>query len=327
MNKNLPIPDIFHAKGMAGIMRTGFADKIVAILNSGSGSSVASLEERLTRQAVEVVIIENPTQQDRTALKDRACVFYGPTFVDWIKPALFYPEEIALREDLSPAEIKKRTADFARKLKKTERFVLDTDPLEEQGLKEWLEIFRTHVMGKAYAVETTDETLIPSLKSKNQLKYWRAIYVRDPDSKHMVGGMLLEISPERRLLTIRRAAFDTSERLRKTPISIRAYHEATALAKKEGLSLISYGADPALFGELAGLGLQQFKSRLGFKPIPSTLIQKDRLLILLSPAAFPQGFVVFAYDDTGDLVVQVHCELPRDYTFPRGITVIRTSER
>src|SRR5437764_2287081 len=63
------------------------------------------------------------------------------------------------------------------------------------------------------------------------------------------------------------------------------YLEVVRVARERGFAMVSLGSDPNLYGHLVKPGLFSFKSRLGFVPVPSHLVdpasgsdQADRIV-------------------------------------------------
>ncbi|MGW2056455.1 hypothetical protein ACWCOZ_21525 [Streptomyces sp. NPDC001840] len=103
----------------------------------------------------------------------------------------------------------------------------------------------------------------------------------------MIVGSLWWIRPEQSVLQMRFSAASADARLSR--VMRVAYMEALQFARESGLVFASLGNDPSLFGHVVQPGLFTFKSRFGFAPVPSQILDPnlmgehaDRFLTLRS---------------------------------------------
>lgn len=90
------------------------------------------------------------------------------------------------------------------------------------------------------------------------------------EGDRMIVGSLWWIRPEPSVLQMRFSA--ASADARASRVMRVAYTEAFQFARDNGLVHASLGNDPSLFGHVVQPGLFTFKSRLGFVPVPSHVL-------------------------------------------------------
>jgi hypothetical protein len=107
------------------------------------------------------------------------------------------------------------------------------------------------------------------------------------EGARMIVGSLWWIRPEQSVLQMRFSAASADARLSR--VMRVAYMEAFRFARESGLVFASLGNDPSLFGHVVQPGLFTFKSRFGFAPVPSQILDPklvgehaDRFLTLRS---------------------------------------------
>ncbi|MEU9716197.1 hypothetical protein [Streptomyces sp. NPDC047976] len=105
----------------------------------------------------------------------------------------------------------------------------------------------------------------------------------------MVAGSLWRVRPEPSVLQMRFSA--SAPDARSGRVLRAVYAEALEYARGRGLAHASLGNDPSLFGHVVQPGLFNFKSRFGFTPVPSQILDPhlggeyaDRFLSLRSLA-------------------------------------------
>ena len=86
----------------------------------------------------------------------------------------------------------------------------------------------------------------------------------------MVVGSLWWIRTDQSVLQMRFSAASPDARLSR--VMRVAYLDAFQFARERGLGFASLGNDPSLFGHVVQPGLLTFKSRLGFVPVPSGIL-------------------------------------------------------
>ncbi|MGW1614319.1 GNAT family N-acetyltransferase [Streptomyces sp. NPDC002285] len=107
------------------------------------------------------------------------------------------------------------------------------------------------------------------------------------EGARMIVGSLWWMRPGQSLLQMRFSAASADARLSR--VMRVAYMEAFHFARESGLAFASLGNDPSLFGHVVQPGLFTFKSRFGFAPVPSQILDPklagehaDRFLTLRS---------------------------------------------
>jgi len=314
---------------LSGLMEVSFRDEIVAKFSPGSHEMLLAQTQQLIQEGVNVLMIKDPTHDDRQALLAKEGFFLGPLFITWHKKTQSFEDEIRSRTDIVDSKKTKKINDYHRKLRKTERFEIEVGQLTEESFAEYFPLFTRWVVQKEKGVQTMEENFATSEgATEGKLDNWGRIFIRDPDSREIVAGVILQLFPEESICKIKAAAFNKSEEYRKVPLSIRTFSEATKFAIANGYKTLSYGSDPNFYGEMADVGLQRFKASLGFKPEVWGVseITTPRIIKVLNKDAFGGSYITYSFDDTGAPIAHVFGDFPEDYPFPRGVIVIRHEE-
>ncbi|GAA3828633.1 hypothetical protein GCM10022226_56840 [Sphaerisporangium flaviroseum] len=123
------------------------------------------------------------------------------------------------------------------------------------------------------------------------------------DGEEFAGACLTLLSGERDEARARFAALAPGPRA--TGLARLLYMEVIAEARRRGITWVSLGSDPNLYGHIVKPGLFGFKSRLGFVPVPSHLVdagsgsdQADRI-VGLSALTDPALVLAYAPGDDG----------------------------
>ncbi|MEV6603142.1 GNAT family N-acetyltransferase [Kutzneria sp. NPDC051319] len=95
-----------------------------------------------------------------------------------------------------------------------------------------------------------------------------AVCVWDGDA--LVGASINQRSRQRDEVRARFSAVVPDQR--QASLTRVIYLEIVRVAREEGYTMVSLGSDPNLYGHLVKPGLFSFKSRLGFVPVPSHLV-------------------------------------------------------
>lgn len=86
----------------------------------------------------------------------------------------------------------------------------------------------------------------------------------------MVGACLCRVRESQSMLQLRFAAAAPMERHGRVQRAV--YLAAFQAARERGLTVMSLGNDPSLYGHIVSTGLFRFKSRLGFTPAPARMV-------------------------------------------------------
>jgi hypothetical protein len=105
-----------------------------------------------------------------------------------------------------------------------------------------------------------DDTVVPGMLR---------IFMFD-EADRLIGGSLLSVDESDRTLRVRAAAYESQSRARKE-LAVRGMHEMIVSGSSLGLTHLSYGDDPNLFGVDVTLGLARFKVSIGMHPVPSKI--------------------------------------------------------
>ncbi|MEU6275768.1 hypothetical protein ABZ871_25645 [Streptomyces populi] len=139
-----------------------------------------------------------------------------------------------------------------------------------------------------------DRQIAGMQRGKNFARRWRDRLLAAADEhigvcvyqgSTMIVGSLWWARPEPSVLQMRFSAAAPDARTGR--VMRAAYTEAFQYARDQGLSHVSLGNDPSLFGHVVQPGLFNFKTRFGFAPVPSQILDPslagefaDRILSL-----------------------------------------------
>jgi hypothetical protein len=259
----------------------------------GLPMAIVDVEDALTgawrahRSGVDVVRVQDPPPDSWKALADAGFVA-KPQVVTW-RAATGSSEDEFLstlsgkdRQNIRTARRRAQADSLAIKVLPVDTALLDTFlPLYEA------EIGRMH-HGWAAATEHRDRVLAEADR-------YFAVCIYDGDT--LVGASINEQSDVR---DEARARFSlTVPGQRQASLARVLYLEVVAVARQKGFRWVSLGSDPNLYGHLAKPGLFGFKNRLGFRAVPSHLVdpssgsdQADRIVGLsaLTDPAFMLGY-------------------------------------
>lgn len=134
--------------------------------------------------------------------------------------------------------------------------------LTEEVLDNFLVVYDEQISGmvhgKNYARRFRDEILSSGKEYVSACAY---------SGSYMVVGSIWWMRPQESMLQMRFSA--SRPDARSSRVMRTVYMEAFRFARESGYSYGSLGNDPSLFGHLVQPGLFNFKSRLGFTPIPA----------------------------------------------------------
>lgn len=306
-------------------METGFAKKKVALFSTGEASKLtATLEAKMTKEGIDAIILKDPNPSDIDTLFGRDGYLFGPLFVARRKQTRDLFEEINQREDLTGKQKRKRRDTLKRKLKKTDEesdYKISLSEITENDLLSWLNIFSNTVAKKEFGVQTVNETIIKNkvLDTPKNSSFQVLIHHKVDG---LVGGLFFDVIEGGSVAKVWRAAFKDEHK--QANLGLRSFYEMTKFSLEREIPKLSYGTDPNFYGELSGLGLQKYKSELGFGVEPGELLATPRFLKILKPESF-KGAVSFALKDKTDassFVAHVYGELPHDHKLPKDIEVI-----
>ncbi|WP_069738767.1 GNAT family N-acetyltransferase [Streptomyces sp. EN27] len=227
---------------------------------------------------VDIVRLAEPDSLDESALAGLGFVT-RPRWINWCAP------------------VKESAAEFEAALPGTERrnVRLGRRFVEDEGLKVSVRVGLTPTLVDEFLV-VYDRQIEAMPRGKNYARRWRDrlldaadehVSVSVHDGTRMIVGSLWWIRPEQSVMQMRFSA--ASPDARASRVMRVAYLEALEFARKSGLRFASLGNDPSLFGHVVQPGLFTFKSRLGFTPLPSQILDPrlageyaDRFLTLRS---------------------------------------------
>lgn len=242
---------------------TGFVDKKIALFTTGTSSLVKEKEDELRKQGIYAVILRNPNQADVNTLKDYD---FGPTYVTWHTPTSSYLDRIKNRKDISDKEKNSKSRIYRSKINTVKNYKMQTGELSDVNFNKWYELYEKTVLSKKYGVRLIPEDFIKQIGDVR--KNFHEIMFFDSNDK-IAAGLILESIPEKSILKIRASASDRSDKNHGKHFILRAQEEVFKIAKDLKLKTISYGTDPAYYGEVVSIGLEQLKASLGYQPLLS----------------------------------------------------------
>ncbi|MFI0724591.1 hypothetical protein [Streptomyces sp. NPDC021224] len=214
--------------------------------------------------AIDVIRLADSAKLDDATL-ERLGFVARPEWINWVASVGGSEEEYLL--GLSRGE--------RSEVRRARRFAADRGlrlevrtGLSEAFLDEFMDLYEGQIArmprGRNFARRWTDRLL----DSRSEL-----VTVGAFSGSAMTAGAIWWIREEQSLLQLRFSASADDGSIR----AVRAlYAEALQFARDSGLRFASLGNDPALFGHVVQTGLCIFKSRFGFAPIPSEILD-DRL--------------------------------------------------
>ncbi|MET8730692.1 hypothetical protein ABZV81_26440 [Streptomyces parvus] len=159
----------------------------------------------------------------------------------------------------------RRNVRLGRRFVEEQKLGLRVAPgLTEEFMDEFLDVYDRQVAdmprGKNFARRWRDRLLSAADQH---------VSIALRDGNEMLAGSVWHVRPERSVLQMR---FSAASQGARSGRALRVlYAEAVAYARESGLAYASLGNDPSLFGQLVQPGLFNFKSRMGFTPVPSGL--------------------------------------------------------
>ena len=240
---------------------TGFVDKKIALFTTGTAELVKEREVELTQSGVHSIIIRNPNKKDIKILNDYN---YGPTYITWHTPTSTYLDRLQARVDITEQEKNSKARRYRSKINTTNNYIIKTNNLTDDNFNKWHELYERTVLCKKYGLRLIPRDFLKQIKDIRENFYEIIIFDLN---KNIAAGLILEMIPQKSILKIRASASDNSGRNHGKHFILRAQKEIFNIAKKLKLKIISYGTDPAYYGEAIGIGLEQFKASLGYQPV------------------------------------------------------------
>lgn len=204
-----------------------------------------------------------------------------PRWLNWSAPVAGSEAEFLAR--LSGTE--RRNVRLGRRFVEEQRLRLRVEPrLTEEFMDEFLVVYDRQIAdmprGKNFARRWRDRLLAAAEEH---------VSVGLGDATGLLAGSVWRVRPGPSVLQMRFSAALPGARSGR---ALRVlYAEAMEYAREAGLAYVSLGNDPALFGHVVQPGLFDFKTRMGFTPIPSEVLDPslagefaDRMLSLRSLA-------------------------------------------
>ena len=225
--------------------------------------AVASAEEAIALRRADIaddVTLVRVQRPPAEAWDDLASAGFirKPAWVQWVAPAGTDLEQFLLNMPL------KARQDMRRARRRAEeqglRYELE-QPVDPERLDLLLDLYQARVgemrHGISFATQMRDGILADGRNF--------AVYAYDGDK--MVGGCICMEAADRDVVVIRFSAVDPH--WREQSLARALYSEGVLAAQAKGYGKASLGRDPNLYGHLPQPGLLIFKSRLGFRPLPS----------------------------------------------------------
>lgn len=212
------------------------------------------------RTRVDVVRVEHPPAECWDALTS-AGFLPKPFLVTWVAPVKDDDEKFLA----GLARKERQTIRAARQRVARENVRLTVEPVDDRLLDAFLPVYAQRVaeMRHGWAVAVEQRAMI--LEEAD-----RHFAVCAYDGQALVGCSLGWHRPHLDIVQLRFSAVDAA--WRDAALARVLYLAAAEETRRRGVGTISLGMDPNLYGHIAKPGLFRFKSRLGFVPMPSQLV-------------------------------------------------------
>lgn len=273
-------------------LRRKFAKNLTAdftntkIARFGAAEYRQEYEPLLKELGADIIIIHNPSIEDRQTVTSADGYFFKPEKINWRIDVNTFDTYL---ESLNA----KRRSNLKSRLGKSEFALIESGPLTKADFAEWYKVYDSEVAGKERGRRVIEHTWASNKKS---LAEYKKIFFRDPETKELLGGAILKISAASKKLTIAYAAYKPQGR--ELGLSYRTFKEAFEFASNNHLNTLSYGMDSNLYGHYLSVGLYEYKSSLGFTPHAA---KSDQLVKVLNPSQLNNNYAFMAYDQNGNL--------------------------
>ncbi|MET9449794.1 GNAT family N-acetyltransferase [Streptomyces cinerochromogenes] len=260
--------------------------------------AVVSVQEALGtdwetwRGRVAVVRVGNPPEADRPALR-KAGFLPKPSWLTWIADTRATEEEFL--RGLHRKE--RQSVQAARRHAAASDLRVEVLPLTEPLLEEFLGLYERQMARMRQALPV-------AVQQRDQLREASAdLYaVCARQAGTLVGACLSQRLPEADLVRLRFSAVD--ERSRSHSLARVLYMAAIGHARELGFGQVSLGNDPNLYGHVVEAGLFAFKTRLGFRPVPSQTVHPhrgdDSADLVLGGPLLADPALLLSYPETAD---------------------------
>lgn len=215
------------------------------------------------RHAVDVVRVQDPPPLLWGALA-AAGFLPKPQVVTWRAATASCEDEFLsglARKD-------KQNIRIARRRAKADNLAITVGPVDAALLERFLPIYEAQVarMVHGWSVATEHrERILADADSYFAVCAW--------EGDILVGASINQQSKERDEVRARFSAVVADQR--QASLTRVIYLEVVRVARELGFLMVSLGSDPNLYGHLVKPGLFSFKSRLGFVPVPSHLVDPE----------------------------------------------------
>jgi len=242
------------------------------------------------RAQVDVVRVENPLAERWRDLAS-AGFLPKPFLVTWVAPVKDDDEDFLA----GLARKERQTIRTARQRVAQENLRLTVEPVDDRLLDAFLPLYAQRVaeMRHGWAVAVEQRRMILDEADRH-------FAVCAYDGNALMGCSLGWHRPHLDIVQLRFSAVDAS--WRDAGLARVLYLAAADETRRRGIATISLGMDPNLYGHIAKPGLFRFKSRLGFVPMPSHLVDPatgvDHADLLLNLDRLDDPSFVLAYAGT-----------------------------
>lgn len=276
---------------------TGFKNAPVALFPRGAAAQMLASTEQLLGQAVDVVMIGDPSPEDIALLQHADGFVYGPSAVTWNQKAAALDQRLTGQvspQSSFPTEdqpyvrsASKRRANLKRATTidaHVERLPL-TPELLEKFYREVYRPFMANLEGREDNIGSVEEFYKKrAAKIAEGSQYyvqfiWGYNSVADAQApegdqkpqKRILGAYIIEHVPHLAQVNLDKAAFDTrtNDDLKKANLALRSFEWAMEWAVEMGAQTLSIGTDAAGYTHFDYIleGLAKQKSDLGFRPL------------------------------------------------------------
>ena len=227
------------------------------------------LEPELEARGYDGVAIREPSDLEIAELQDFHLV---PEWIRWVMPCPASGAEWI--EGLPGSDLRSQ---MRRKLRASLGVRVETGALTLCDYEAWhTHLYVPEIMSKAGAIPSWPPVAalgaklnlpLPPVADATEVPGLLRMFMFDSDDR-LIGGALLSVDEVERTLRLRAAAYEATSRAAKE-LSVRGIHEMIEVGRSLGLTYLSSGDDPNLYGVDVTLGLARFKISVGMQPVPS----------------------------------------------------------
>lgn len=272
-------------------LRTGLAGLKVLVIEANFPVLLSDVKEEISKNSGFDVayLYTNHTPSDFEA-RNQLGFLFGPLWVTWIKKANLWDQELQSR--YTGRKLKRKTETYERKLRASSNLDVGIIDLTPDRFNEWYELYEEWVISRelGHAMISRRPEDLPT-----EGRFWKIVTIRSKVG-NLVAGSILECSTDFSTCKIKGAASSRDPSVSSMQLGFRLGHTASEFAARTGFKNMSYGSDPNIYGELASVGLHNFKAMAGYQPMfASGPHSKTRFLF--DPSSVLQPWISYVFSD------------------------------